>query len=336
MSAQLPPGSSADQDEGLDKLLGSALSTRTWSSDSRERVRLVSEREWRAATQTTPASRRWLRSSRLWGYPGVALAAGCAALVLLSVRGTGPPGAAFGSVARLAGGTLERQVGFLWHESLPAGSILRVGDRLVARGGVLVALAPGGTLRVAPQTRFAVAATTRLDLHDGSLYVDTPTVSGPLQVSTARGTVEHVGTEFEVTSAGQQVRIRVREGRVHFGSGSESLLADAGTELLVSAAGSALRRPIATSGSEWAWVMALAPAYQIEGQPLTNFLNWVSRELGQPLQFSGARTQELASQVTLHGSIDGIAPLDALAQVLATTSLRYELRAGVIQLHSAP
>jgi hypothetical protein len=146
--------------------------------------------------------------------------------------------------------------------------------------------------------------------------------------------VEHVGTGFEVLSNKEIVRLRVREGRVRLYGRTEEIIADAGTELTATSGGVVSRRSISTYGSDWFWVAALAHDYDIEGRPLLGFLEWASRELGRPLKFSDAHAREVAERTILHGTVRGREPLDALASVLATTSLSYEIRGDTIWIQS--
>jgi hypothetical protein len=174
-------------------------------------------------------------------------------------------------------------------------------------------------------------------LQRGQIYVDLPpgtTAKSPFQVATRAGIVEHLGTAFEVLSGPQIVRLRVREGRVRLRGETAEVIAEAGTELTATKAGVVSRRSISTYGRDWLWVAALAPDYEIEGRPLLGFLEWASRELGRPLRFSDAHAREVAERTILHGSVSGREPLDALASVLATTSLSYEIRGNTIWIQS--
>jgi hypothetical protein len=176
-------------------------------------------------------------------------------------------------------------------------------------------------------------------LERGLIYVDKPPVpaaSGRLRVVTQAGTLEHLGTQFEVLSHGRDVRVRVREGRIRLRGASSDVVADAGTELLATPDGSVSRHSITTFGPEWLWVAALAPDYEIEGTALLGFLQWVSRELGRPLEFADAHAREVAERTILHGTVRGQAPMDALASVIATTTLVYEIRGNTIWIQSEP
>jgi hypothetical protein len=54
------------------------------------------------------------------------------------------------------------------------------------------------------------------------------------------------------------------------------------------------------------------------------------------VEFADERARDVASHTLLHGSVQGLAPLTALEQVLSTTSLRYEVQDGVIRVSSRP
>jgi hypothetical protein len=229
--------------------------------------------------------------------------------------------------------------GLFGHRTLTTGDALRVGDRFTARAAVLVALARGGTLRVAADSTLKVSAPAELSLDRGLIYLDIsprPSAANPLRVITRDGAVEHVGTEFEVKSDDQAVRIRVREGRIRYRRRSNVLVADAGTELLSTPGNEVSVRSIATYGGDWLWIAALAPDYEIEGRPLIGFLQWVSRELGRRVEFDDQRARDTADRTILHGSVRGQPPLKALSNVMATTSLAYELRDDKIWVRSGP
>jgi ferric-dicitrate binding protein FerR (iron transport regulator) len=174
-------------------------------------------------------------------------------------------------------------------------------------------------------------------LERGLIYLDIPSEGGggsPLRVVTDAGAVEHVGTEFEVKSDDEAVRVRVREGRIRFIGRTDTVVADAGTELLAAPGKTIVQRSIDTYGRDWSWTAALAPDYEIEGRSLIGFLRWVSRELGRPLNFADANARQIADRTILHGSVRHQAPIDAMSNVLATTSLTYEIRGDAIWVRS--
>jgi len=338
MTGLRPPDDAASRSEAAtERLLDSALATPRWNELDRARVRRAVEMEWRTALAAAP---RPAAIRPRWH----AAAASAAALLLIiglavSEHSSNHRGAVLGQVARTLDGGMSLHAWGHWSRTLYAGEPIRVADRLSANGPALITLAAGGTLRVASGATIKISALSQVTLEQGLIYVDCPpepTSCGALSVATRIGVVEHLGTQFEIMSDDQWVRVRVREGRVRWTAHSGPLLVGAGTELLATSGGRIAQQPVPTYGRLWLWTAALAPDYPIEGRRLTDFLNWISRELGRPIEFADNRARQSAGQTILHGSIQGEDPLDALAHVLATTSLRYELADGIIRVHSNP
>lgn len=320
-----------------EELLTAALRAPALDQEVLERVRAAVEREWRAATATGAAAgkERAARSSRVrW----VAAAVVVAAVGAASWMARPPAQAALvGSVSRTDQGALSVLSAQIPRRYLTQGGELRVGDRVRAEGPALVALARGGTLRISAKSELTMNSPRQISLERGLIYLDIPPATGagsPLRIMTNAGAVEHVGTEFEVLSDDAAVRVRVREGRIRFIGRTDTVMAGAGTELLAAPGKAIVQRPIDTYGSDWLWTAALAPDYEIEGSSLIGFLQWVSRELGRPLNFADANARQIADRTILHGSVRHQTPIDAMSNVLATTSLTYEIRGDAIWVRS--
>jgi hypothetical protein len=329
----------SDPSSSDDELLTSALRTPAMSQEAMERVRATVEREWRAATSVdaTAGKARTVLPSRVRWF--AVAAAAVVAVVGVTTWVSRPPvqTAPVGSISRADEGALSVLSARLTRRNLSQGGELRVGDRVMAEGPVLVALARGGTLRISARSELAIISPRQISLEHGLIYLDIPSGTGgasPLRVVTKAGAVEHVGTEFEVMSDDEAVRVRVREGRVRFIGRTNTVVADAGTELLAAPGKSIVQRPIDTYGRDWLWTAALAPDYEIEGSSLIGFLRWVSRELGRPLNFADPNARQIADRTILHGSVRHQTPIDAMSNVLATTSLTYEIRGDAIWVRS--
>ena len=329
------PRTHLDPDARVERTLTDALGTQPMSDESLERLRAVVAREWRDAV----AAEQPISSRRSRWIALAAAAALAAVAVALWVTRPSAQTAAIGSMTRLAVDGLEVRFGLFQHRRLKSGDPLRVGDRLTTRGPLLITLARGGTLRVAAGSSLNIPGSAELSLESGRIYLDIPPGSSavnPLRVATSAGVVEHVGTEFEVMSDDRAVRVRVREGRIRFLGTTDTIVADAGTELLASPGKIISQRSIDTYGGDWLWTAALAPDYEIEGRSLIGFLIWVSRELGRPLDFADAHARQVADRTILHGSVRDQTPLDAMSNVLASTSLTYEIRGDTIWVRSGP
>jgi ferric-dicitrate binding protein FerR (iron transport regulator) len=321
-----------DSDEALERSLESMLRRQPLSDDAFLRMRSAVEAEWRAVT---PASARWSRT-RLVG-----LAAGILVLVGMAVTWLRPEiaPAVLGSVARVQAPGLENESIPFLQRAVNSGDALRAGETIEAHGPALVVLERGGTLRMARGAVIKVIAANAIELAHGQIYVDlTPGQprATAFVVRTSLGIIEHLGTQFEVTTVARDIRIRVREGRVRLRTNSGAELADAGTELLVSHAGGVSRALVPTYGPAWSWVEALIPEYEIENRQLIDFLRWVARESGRRLEIADERASVVAERTRLHGSVHGRRPLEALADIMSTTSLHFELGDDSIRVGSEP
>jgi ferric-dicitrate binding protein FerR (iron transport regulator) len=321
-------------DAAIDRALADALRTEPLDEAAFDRVRAVVMDEWREAVvaASTPPRRR-----SLGRWAAFAAAAALALLALgLILRPTGGT-AVVGTLVRLDGGRIDAGSQFWRHRTIRLGDPVRTGDTLTIHGPALLSLTRGGTLRVAADSVIDLADATEISLERGLVYVDMPVSSKPFlpfRVRTRVGTVEHLGTQFEVLSSEASVRIRVREGRVRLVGPAGAVTAAAGIEVVASLRGGISQRSIETYGRDWLWVTALAPDYEIEGRPLADFLQWASRELGRHIEYADSRARELAAHTILHGSVTGQEPLQALTDVLTSTSLTFDLRGDAIRVHS--
>jgi hypothetical protein len=327
-----PAGGRVEEfDTRVDRALSDALRTQSLDSVSLVRMHAAVVQEWQMSVGSRAVkSRRWM-----WGALAAAMSLTVIALGWFAQRAGAPD--VLGSMSRLDRGSAQVRFSLVRHRVLTVGDELRAGDTLTARGSTLVLLSGGGTLRIAANSVIDVRSADEICLESGLIYVDLPSASipsGGLHVLTQAGTLEHVGTAFEVLSGEQLVRVRVREGRVRLRSAVSDVVAVAGTELLATPGDGVSRHSIATYGPEWQWVSALAPDYEIEERPLLDFLQWVSREVGRHLDFADAPAREVAEHAILHGTVRGQPPLQALANVLPTTSLVYEMRGDTIWVKS--
>lgn len=221
------------------------------------------------------------------------------------------------------------------------GDALRVGDRLVtAESGddstswVSLRWASGHSVRLDSGTEVRLASKTRLELQKGAVYLDsasaTDTTAG-LEVMTPFGSVREIGTQFEVRMGegeAEALRVRVREGEVALVRDDHSHSVVVGEELTLRRDGSLARREVEGYGSEWEWVLAAAPGFDIEGAMLAAFLDWVSRESGWSVEYADEDLASAAATIRLHGSIEGFSPPDSLGVVLPATGLGYRLEGG--------
>jgi hypothetical protein len=297
--------------------------------DVAQSVRAAVEAQWRDAVGRRTQRRRIGLS--------LAAAAAFAAFGLWAARpvllGSGERMAE----VRFAVGSVQAKAGWLrgWGAVGP-GQALFAGETLAtsATGRLALALADRVSVRLDRDTQVTLVDGKRIALSRGALYVDSGAPSGSqapgLLVETPAGAVHHLGTQYEARVTGSsEVRIAVREGRVELDTSTGAMhSAAAGEQMTVSSAGTVVRSAISPYDESWQWVAATAPAFNIDGHSVAEFLTWAARELGRDVVYADAATQAQAARVMLSGSISGLSPDQALAAVLPTTPLRGELRNG--------
>jgi len=309
-----------------------------------ERAARVEMRVREAWQANVAARRRFRRIS--WGA-GLAAAAGLAVAVGLLWRHAAQPPTPpllVAVVERVSGsvtiaGTAGERVPLLAGAPVFAGAPLETGDD----GRVALRIAAAGrgddssrTGQVTPSLRLDVGSRARfassgeLRLESGAVYVDSqhspdhPDTSAPVLVRTPWAQVTERGTQFEVRVGGGGVRVRVREGAVELAGldgDRRAWQAGAGAELMLAADGRLSRSTVPAHGDAWSWVQQIAPSFELEGSTLGEFLAWVGRETGWRVAWADPARAAAGAATTLHGSIDGLPPEQALAAVLPTCGL---------------
>jgi ferric-dicitrate binding protein FerR (iron transport regulator) len=217
-------------------------------------------------------------------------------------------------------------------ESVIGGTMLRTG--VSSRAGVV--LDGGVSLRLADATEVIVESQSLIRLLSGKVYVDTGAgATGKIELITPAGTARDLGTQFEIRYRDEAYRLRVREGRVLLRRGAEEIDNGAGEQLSIDADGAFARARISRFDADWQWVQAVAPAPDIDGQPLSTLLEWVGRETGRAIHYEPPGLEFVAPNTVLYGNIRHLSPLDALEVMLATTDFEYRvLEDGTIMIRN--
>jgi ferric-dicitrate binding protein FerR (iron transport regulator) len=231
-------------------------------------------------------------------------------------------------VESLDGGVDSRGSGwFSGTAALAQGAQVSTRDSLsVADGaGVLLRISPDLTVRLAAGARARFLAANELELTQGQAFIDaTPGAHAPLSVITPRGTVTHLGTQYLVRLEGDGVEVAVREGRAQLKSGALTSVAEAGRWVLHRDANTVpIAGDLEPADPRFDWIGALPSEFRLEGATLAGFLAWFQRETGLTPIYSAGVDAGKFSEVQLKGSIDDLAPLEALSYVLATADLAW-------------
>ncbi len=221
--------------------------------------------------------------------------------------------------------------------TLPSSTAPVVGRRLArdavlgtgADGRLALRLDGGLALRLAAGTRLRIASASVLHLEQGALYVDSQPGDETVEIHTRFGVARNVGTRFEVRLGDDSLRLRVREGKVTLDRDGSRHEAEAGVELTADADGVS-RQPVAPYGRAWDWVVEMAPAFDLEGRTLAEFLDWLARETGWQVRFRDPSATQPPSTVILSGPVVNLDPEETPRAVLATCGLTPRLDGGTL------
>lgn len=290
--------------------------------------------EWRNSTGEPDGSRvydhvqhSWKRQtmrSRLlrWILP-VAVAATAALVAVLMTQPPPISPVSVGTVAKVVSPATGGGALFLGEEIYTEMTI-ETGDG----EGYSFLLARNESLRLDENSALRIDAPDGFTLLRGRVYADTGEAvyrNGALRIDTKLGAVTDIGTQFAVSLRDDLLDVAVREGRVDVRRENVMLVAMSGERLKLDQQGAATVDLMPATDDYWDWTTALAPAFEIEGKSLIEFLKWASRESGRVLFFQDSEVRMAAMRTDLHGSIEGFAPLEAIESVLATTAFRYRI-----------
>jgi ferric-dicitrate binding protein FerR (iron transport regulator) len=303
-----------DPDQSTIRLLRLAGTRPPVPAARAERVRAAVHAEWQSSLRRRTIRRRLLFASVMFAV----LSTG---VVLLN-----RPGVVVDRSARPATGeqvaVVERIDGTM--AGLSLNDVVRSGGWIETDEKTRVALrfSDGTSLRLDAGTRLRPLASAVIELSMGAVYVDTGRQSGPFEVRTALATARDIGTQFEVRVLDGSVRLRVRTGAVELTDSGRSVTGRGGTEITWSGAG-AVSRPIAPHGPDWEWTARVAPPLQIEGVALADFLARVGHEHGLEVRYADPALGREASDIILHGSVDGLSWPDAADVAIRTSGLQH-------------
>jgi ferric-dicitrate binding protein FerR (iron transport regulator) len=273
-----------------------------------------------------------------------ALAAAAAVLLLVRItddqvaddpnrdsRATTAGGTAIARVVKIGGpaGNATRASSSAAPRPLAVDDAILDGEMVETGGAGRLALrfADDVSMRLDVASRARLVGPRAVELLSGGVYVDSDRTSGQFEIRTPLGTVRDIGTQFEVRLIDERLRLRVRSGIVELTGGSRSAIGRAGTEILVSSAGEESRQ-LAAYGREWAWTAEVSPTIEIEGLPLSTFLDRLAREQGWTVQYVDSALERLAGSIILHGSVVGLTPAESLDVTIGTAGLAYRLDNG--------
>lgn len=261
--------------------------------------------------------RRWMRTS---AAVAATLLVAVIGVSVLDPVGTSPPPEVVGKVLKVAG-TLIRVDGE--NARLSARSPLYRNGIVQSStdGGVSLRLSNGASLRLGPATRVKLMSGFVLELQMGKLYLDTVDARPNVQfeVQTAFGTIKDIGTQFEVQTQTESVRVRVRDGEVFLETHSTAHHASRGEALEADVTGNVVLSSFSPVHADWNWVIDFTPQFETDNAKVADLIAWAARETGRTVVYSDALTRNRASLTRIHGSITNRSPIDTMITALSAT-----------------
>lgn len=322
-----------DRDEAtIGALLGRVGTRQQPSADAAHAVRAAVEAEWRTQVE----SRRARRRSTTWTAALAATVAAFAIGAWIAWPGTTVAPVTVATLGPVVGAVELRSGEGAWHAASTGAKVTSNTELRSGPGGrAALALANGVALRIDTGTVLAFSDRDTARLEGGAVYVDSGTgAPSNFVIETPAGDVRHLGTQYLTRVDGSSVEVGVREGRVEIKDSGRALNVAAG-ELLTIRGPEVRRSALPSSGAAWDWIGQVTPPYSIEGRTVSDFLAWAARESGRKVVYATPADAELASQVTLSGTVEGLPPSQAVNAVLATTSLAAHFEDGRIEVSAA-
>jgi ferric-dicitrate binding protein FerR (iron transport regulator) len=146
--------------------------------------------------------------------------------------------------------------------------------------------------------------------------------------------IRDIGTRYEVRLSDQELRVRVRDGRVEVSNAFGRRDADRGGQLRVTSSG-ILAGLASTSGADWDWIVRAIPPPQLAGRPLPEFLAWAEREGGRPIRFADPALERANAATIVYGAIERLTVEEALDVVLPSCGLARRNDGDVITIVAA-
>ncbi len=301
----------------------------------REQVPAALQQRWEENFRGALHAQGKRRQRRRWSL-AVSLAAGIAAMAVglyLSLDGSSPAPPLIRVVA--VSGELTGSAG---RQLLP-GEELLPGEGVTSGVEGRAALTWAGyDLRLNRGTRVELRA-DGVFLHSGEIYLSDSAGGIQLQritVHTAHGVIRDIGTQFTVAADSRATVARVRRGLIELSAAGTTHRAQA-SRGLAGQLSIDINRRVSTatapaSGVGWRWIYLASPGFELEGSSALAFLEWSAGESGLELVFASPAARAQALRTTLHGSLAGLDPEQAVAPVLAATDLVAQSRDGKLHI----
>ena len=319
-------------DEAVEELLEHAAPRPTPPGEDEAIVRDAVQAEWQAVTGRIRTRRRLTRFAiAATVLLGVAVAFNALQVSNAPVVQVATIDKSHGSIYLLGQQSVLQELG--GHTAISVGQVIETGDG----AGIGLAWSNGGSLRIDENTRIEFSSSDSVYLHSGRIYFDSHpaellsaiTGSG-FEITTDHGSVRHLGTQYMTFADNSKLSVSVREGEVLIkGVYVDEAVAVEGQQLTVSGGARPTVVNITGYGDSWDWIETMAPAVDVDGRSVDEFLTWVGRETGLQISYESPVAQQMARDGILRGNVD-MDPRDELRFRMSGEDLDYRIDGGTI------
>ena len=226
--------------------------------------------------------------------------------------------------------------------SIEGGDVVETG----ADSGIALGWHHGGSIRIDENSVVVFEKTGQIYLQRGRVYFDSIDILSPqaqpagvdLLIRTDSGVISHLGTQYMTQITGEGVTVSVREGRVSVAGKQGNRRVVAGEQMALAASGAFLVSEIDGFDDQWQWIEKTTPPIDLDGRPVSQALDWVSRESGLNIVYENDAAESLAASTELRGlqgQLD-VEPTRALELFMLTVDLQARIGDGDIVISEAP
>jgi len=207
---------------------------------------------------------------------------------------------------------------------IPADSAIITGTE----GRVALRLSGGQSLRIDSLSQVRLHSPGEISLDKGAIYIDTTfaSIHDPIRVTTSLGTAQDIGTRFQVRLTAMAMVVGVRDGLVEVSQAGQAVVpVDKGRSVELDAKGGVVTKPLEANDPDWDWIDKVAPAFDIQGATLEQYLNWYTHERSLELVWADGASEKKAKKAVLAGSIDASSLDDGLDMVQQIAPFEYRV-----------
>ena len=219
---------------------------------------------------------------------------------------------------------------------LKTDSVIQSGDyiRTNKNNRILVELINGNIFKLDENSLIKVANMEELELLKGQIYVESNehNNNNKLLINTKLGSINHIGTQYNVKLEAESINISVRKGAVLIHNDDLDKEINKGFEISINENGEHQKSSIDAFDSKWQWTQVITQEYDIQDKTISQYLKWISNETGYPIVWDSNKSKNLSSTIKLSGSIKGLTPIESLQVILPTTTFNYNISETAIHI----